>query len=344
MSEDEMRYYVGRFKETYFPDEKSYIAFDEGDIRNILRYYIKNGVLPKLYQFVDRERYNIDKVARYIIDSDFGQRREAEYLRECFERESDGWQAFFNYDFKIFKKEVDNAKNRINYPEQFCYPGAAPRESHENRHYEDMPLSAIREVDPHYEAALREKVFEKSKDSNGEYCSASGEYRSRNKRDFEVDHIIPLSRGGKTVLDNLQLLTVRENRLKGNALPGESESGEQNADEKVSTEHKISRGRLRVTIGEGRVIQETTAAGTLCKVISIIGIARVKGLGIGSKKYPLVASFAINDYYKEISDVYWEPGNRGTGYVFTNCDTETKKKFLDQILVRLKLDWKVEIV
>ena len=33
---------------------------------------------------------------------------------------------------------------------------------------------------------------------------------------YEVDHIIPLSKGGKHHENNLQYLTIRENRSKGN--------------------------------------------------------------------------------------------------------------------------------
>ena len=38
---------------------------------------------------------------------------------------------------------------------------------------------------------------------------------------IEVDHVVPKSRGGSARLENLQLLTRRENQLKGNQLPGE---------------------------------------------------------------------------------------------------------------------------
>jgi len=36
---------------------------------------------------------------------------------------------------------------------------------------------------------------------------------------YEVDHIIPVSRGGKHCLSNLQYLTPEENRRKFNRLP-----------------------------------------------------------------------------------------------------------------------------
>ena len=36
---------------------------------------------------------------------------------------------------------------------------------------------------------------------------------------MEVDHVVPKSRGGCARLDNLQLMTRRDNQLKGNRLP-----------------------------------------------------------------------------------------------------------------------------
>lgn len=51
-------------------------------------------------------------------------------------------------------------------------------------------------------------------DEEGYYFSASGNYRSKNKLDFQIDHIKPMALGGETVLDNLQLLTKRENAIK----------------------------------------------------------------------------------------------------------------------------------
>lgn len=38
---------------------------------------------------------------------------------------------------------------------------------------------------------------------------------------YEVDHIVPVSKGGKHVLSNLQYLTEEENERKGSRLPGE---------------------------------------------------------------------------------------------------------------------------
>lgn len=42
---------------------------------------------------------------------------------------------------------------------------------------------------------------------------------------YEVDHIVPLARGGKHHPDNLQLLTAAENRRKGASMPQELVAG-----------------------------------------------------------------------------------------------------------------------
>lgn len=45
-----------------------------------------------------------------------------------------------------------------------------------------------------------------------------GNFYKNCPKGYEVDHIIPLSRGGKHILSNLQYLTISENRRKYNKL------------------------------------------------------------------------------------------------------------------------------
>jgi ATP-dependent helicase IRC3 len=69
--------------------------------------------------------------------------------------------------------------------------------------------------DPVYEKYLRDQVYKKFTDKDGfYYCKESG-YKSKSKRDFQIDHIIPMHNGGLTELNNLQLLTKSENAKKG---------------------------------------------------------------------------------------------------------------------------------
>lgn len=76
-------------------------------------------------------------------------------------------------------------------------------------------MSDIRSYNPQYAKYLSDKVYNKYKNEEGFYVSASKNYKSKNKLDFQIDHIKPISAGGLTTLDNLQLLTRKENALKG---------------------------------------------------------------------------------------------------------------------------------
>lgn len=82
--------------------------------------------------------------------------------------------------------------------------------------FKKLSLAEIRRLDEKYWRKLRDDVFEKYKDNEGNYYSATGLYKNTSKWFFQIDHIKPISKGGKTVLDNLQLLTRWENQLKGN--------------------------------------------------------------------------------------------------------------------------------
>lgn len=54
---------------------------------------------------------------------------------------------------------------------------------------------------------LREKVLER----DGRFCKVCGA-----STNLHIDHIIPLSKGGKTILSNLQVLCKKCNLQKGN--------------------------------------------------------------------------------------------------------------------------------
>ena len=85
--------------------------------------------------------------------------------------------------------------------------------------FEKLSMSQIREIDPSYWRKLRDEVFNKYKDDDGNYVSSTGEYKSKSKWYFQIDHIIPISRGGKTNIQNLQLLARWENWSKADKMP-----------------------------------------------------------------------------------------------------------------------------
>lgn len=199
----------------YFGNVERYPAYREEDIDDLIRYYLLTGQTPSYYEFKDRNKYDVSVIAQAIIDNDFGAKAEDRFITEKWEEEKGGWQTFFDFTPKTFRNEITLAKARILHPEDFEIKHEKPQEIFEDRQYEDMTLAQIREVNPEYEKRLRNRVFEKFTDEQGFYHSAEGNYKSRNRVDFEIDHIKPMSAGGKTVFENLQLLTWWANRKKG---------------------------------------------------------------------------------------------------------------------------------
>lgn len=79
-------------------------------------------------------------------------------------------------------------------------------------------MSELYENYPAYWKKLSDEVYERSKDENGFYTSAESGEKSKSKRNFQIDHKTPLSQGGLTVLENLRILTRKENAIKGNKI------------------------------------------------------------------------------------------------------------------------------
>ena len=127
--------------------------------------------------------------------------------------------AFFGYrNENAFYRAVELECSRLERP--VPPPSAAPLTQKEEIQVQDLPLEEIRRRVPEIGEKLRDAVFARFRDGDGYFFSAGSGYRSRNKLDFQVDHIKPMSQGGKTTLGNLQLLTRQENGAKGDSWQG----------------------------------------------------------------------------------------------------------------------------
>ena len=67
------------------------------------------------------------------------------------------------------------------------------------------------------EKALRDGAFEKSKNAAGEYRCACCGLTSSSRVFFQVDHVVPMNKGGKSVPENLQILCRKCNGIKGDS-------------------------------------------------------------------------------------------------------------------------------
>lgn len=220
LAEHELEYLSKEVEAEYFVGYDTTIGFKKEDIKDILRYYAQTSVRPAFLAFEERENYNVSKLAARIWDNDMGEKAKMAFLGQLWNDDASFLRVFFGDNKKYFVQQINNELYKISYGEEVL--GQEPTVKEEQIHLQQLALGELRKLAPQYWRELVNKVFEKSKDKDGFYNSASGNFRSPHKRNFQIDHIKPMSKGGLTEIDNLQLLTIKENLLKGSTYSDET--------------------------------------------------------------------------------------------------------------------------
>lgn len=214
LTEDELDGFAEKIEDEFFYGSLKYPAYYVQDIKDILQFYAQNDVEPKYIELKERSKYDLSKIAQKILDDDMGHRAAAEYKNQLWDSNVTEWKAFFGYDKRYFLNEIDLAIRRLSNPDLFKKSSVIANDTKESRDFNKLSMSELREVSPEYWKQLSDAVYKKHRDDEGNYVSATGKYKSKNKLDFQIDHIIAMHNGGLTELDNLQLLTRSENGLK----------------------------------------------------------------------------------------------------------------------------------
>ena len=196
------------FRDVEFP------AYDPEDIMHVLEYYALKEAEPEFYSFddIDKRRLDVSLIAQKIYDDDMGPRAQSAYLNSVWDQEDDNILRLFFGRKLYFLKHVEIELGKLMHPEEYC---TGNNVEYGKRAIEDMSLSEMAQYAPKLERELRNAVFEKSIDNNGRYCCARCGKTGKTRRGFQVDHIIPLNKGGKTEIDNLQILCNKCNGYKG---------------------------------------------------------------------------------------------------------------------------------
>jgi superfamily II DNA or RNA helicase len=179
----------------FFDFEKD--NFDESLIDNvtkIVHHIAQNRTKPLFVDFHERDKYDLDKIARdYLnasaLDVDI-------FLRNTFNDASLLW----GYFYKTFGNFMD------------AYYKSQKREL-EKRHG-DSPPDVLVKPQKTKIGILTEEKKQEVFDRDGHTCLCCGKKRGRGLR-LDVDHILPVSMGGKNALSNLQTLCRDCNALKG---------------------------------------------------------------------------------------------------------------------------------
>jgi hypothetical protein len=188
--------------------------YESRDVISILKYYAQYDTVPQFYTFdeVDRSKLDVAQIAQHIWDEDMGERKRAEYVNSIWDAGDDNMLRLFFGRKLYFLRQLDIECMKISHPgiyedEQNVKYGT--------RQMEDLPLHEIGEFNPALEKELRDHAFERAKNQDGEYQCACCGMKDKSRVFFQVDHIVPMNKGGKSVPENLQILCRKCNGTKG---------------------------------------------------------------------------------------------------------------------------------
>ena len=215
LTENELNTLSEKVEEIFFYGCEKYPGYLQEDIKDILLFYAQKEIQPDFIKLEDREKFDLTKLAKEILDKDMRRKEQKEFLDKNWNKNESEWKVFFGFDKKYFRNEVDLILRKLEDPDEFKIDDSSPEVIGEKRSYEKLSMSELREHDPEYWKKLSDAVFKKYTDEEGYYYSKMSNFRNRSKLKFQIDHIVPMSKGGLTKLDNLQLLTREENALKG---------------------------------------------------------------------------------------------------------------------------------
>jgi superfamily II DNA or RNA helicase len=152
------------------------------NMSKIIRHIAQNGSEPEFLNFNDRNVYDLDRIATDLIDTT--PRASHTYLKNLFNNEGRLWKILYG-DFLYFKKAFDHAINRI----------ILTGDEEESR-----PSQIVSNEKPN---VLTDEIRQQVYMRDNFQCLCCGKERRRGVS-LEIDHILPVSMGGKNVPSNLQ--------------------------------------------------------------------------------------------------------------------------------------------
>lgn len=191
--------------------------YEEKDIIRILKYYAQYETPPQFYSFddIDRSRLDVSAIAKNIWDEDMGQRQKTEYVNSLWESSDDNLLKLFFGRKLYFWRQLDIELTKLS--NSHIYDNEE-NVQYGRRNLEELSLYEIGKVNPELEKKLRNAAFEQSRDTDGNYTCACCGKKGTDRIFFQVDHIKPMNKGGKTITENLQILCRQCNGIKGDKI------------------------------------------------------------------------------------------------------------------------------
>jgi hypothetical protein len=195
---------IAQCEAAYFDDDMI-PPYNRRDIEYLLKCFAQKESAPLFIPFeeVDRRKVDLSIIAKEIAEKDMRRSEQNDYINSLWDDEKSLLRVYFGNKY-FFKRqlEIEIDKHYGDYPAV---------DMGDNRIGEEidltsLPLYEICKVAPEHGKKIKDSVYAAAKTPSGDYCCAECAKHSPHKGLFQIDHITPMSKGGKTTPDNLQLL------------------------------------------------------------------------------------------------------------------------------------------
>lgn len=199
--------------QSYF-DENMIPSCNRNDIEHLLKFYAQKAVAPLFVTINEMERKKLDvsEIAKKIYDEDMRRSEKNAYIQSLWAEEGSLLPVYYTNPY-FFKKLIDLELDKLDGDIEIA--AAEPQTEAELRNLEQFPLQKIIELYPKIGLQLKEDAFAAARNDDGSYvCAGCGEVFPT-RLFLQVDHIVPMAKGGLSVPENLQVLCRTCNQRKG---------------------------------------------------------------------------------------------------------------------------------
>ena len=206
---------IAQCEVTYFDDDMV-PSFNRRDIEYLLKYFAQKESAPLFIPFddVDRQRVDLSLIAKTIVEKDMRRSEHNVYVNTLWDDEKNLLRVYFGNKY-FFIRQLQTELDKLS--GDFPTSNDGDNTIGERIDLKSLTLFGLCSAAPETGRRIKDGVYSGAKRDGQYHCHDCGK-KSPHKALFQIDHIIPMSKGGKTTPDNLQLLCRSCNQKKSDHL------------------------------------------------------------------------------------------------------------------------------